>query len=323
MNAGTRALAACAGDFAFVSNGDVAVLRQALDIASACLVLVGSAHQARSARNPFTWEERADLIRAALGDAATRLQIEPLRERHDEAANEEAVRAALARHGGSSQGTMLRAADEGEALQAALFSAATPQAALAAVAALVPASTREWLSAWVGCAEYQRLREEWQQIAFEKKAWSVAPYPVVLVTVDVVVRAAGHVLLIRRGRPPGKGLRALPGGFLEPSESVYDSAVRELVEETRFELDAKAMRSALRGVKVFDHPRRSQRGRVITHAHYFDLGDRPLTRVVGSDDAAAAEWVPLSHLAAMEAQFLDDHFHILDHFLHLHQKKTL
>jgi bifunctional NMN adenylyltransferase/nudix hydrolase len=68
---------------------------------------------------------------------------------------------------------------------------------------------------------------------------------------------------------------------------------------------------------VFDHPDRSQRGRTITHAHYFDLGDRELPEVRADDDAARAEWVPIAALASMEDRFFDDHFHMLDHFLGL------
>jgi bifunctional NMN adenylyltransferase/nudix hydrolase len=37
--------------------------------------------------------------------------------------------------------------------------------------------------------------------------------------------------------------------------------------------------------------------------------------VKGGDDAASAEWVPLETLVSMEDRFLDDHFHMLDHFL--------
>ena len=92
-------------------------------------------------------------------------------------------------------------------------------------------------------------------------------------------------------------------------------SVRELVEETR--IDQAVVRAALRGVQVFDDPARSQRGRVITHAHFFDLGAAPLPRVAGGDDAAAAEWVPVGSLAGLEDQFMDDHLRILDHFLGL------
>ena len=77
------------------------------------------------------------------------------------------------------------------------------------------------------------------------------------------------------------------------------------------------LRDALREVAVFDHPDRSQRGRTITHAHYFDLGDAPLPEVQGDDDALLAEWVPLADLPTMEDLFFEDHFHMLDHFLGL------
>ena len=66
---------------------------------------------------------------------------------------------------------------------------------------------------------------------------------------------------------------------------------------------------------VFDHPDRSQRGRVITHAHYFDLGERALPAVEAGDDARSVEWVSIAEIAALEDQFHDDHFHMLDHFL--------
>ena len=97
----------------------------------------------------------------------------------------------------------------------------------------------------------------------------------------------------------------------------YQSALRELQEETHLTLLDDTMRHALKEVAVFDHPDRSQRGRTITHAHYFDLGERELPEVKAGDDAAQAKWVPIADLAAMEDRFMDDHFHMLDHFLGL------
>ena len=136
-----------------------------------------------------------------------------------------------------------------------------------------------------------------------------------LVTVDAVVRIRDEVLLIRRGRAPGKGLLAVPGGFIEQRETAYQSAVRELQEETGFHLLPSEMEHAFQGMRVFDHPDRSQRGRVITHAFYFDLGDRMLPEIAGSDDAAEARWVDIAELPSLEDQFHDDHFHLLDAFL--------
>jgi 8-oxo-dGTP diphosphatase len=48
----------------------------------------------------------------------------------------------------------------------------------------------------------------------------------------VVHDAAGRLLLVRRGREPGRGLWSLPGGRCEPGETAAEAAVREVREET-------------------------------------------------------------------------------------------
>lgn len=329
-------IAACIGTFHLPRHADFARLRHALARAPQVRVFLAGAHRPRSPRHPFTWEERAHLLQQGLGgDERQRVQFHPLRE----GVGAERTRAELAQAvpagaqvllvaGASQEGSWpVPPGWNGEALpgiaepvpesvlREQLLSAAQPATALAALQADLPPHVLQFLRDWSTGPDYAHLREEYQQIAREKAAWSVAPYPVVLVTVDAVVRAAGHVLLIRRGQAPGKGLRALPGGFLDVHETVRESALRELAEETR--LDLPELQSALRGVQVFDDPQRSQRGRVITHAHFFDLGERPLPGVRGDDDAAAAEWVPIDQLPGLEAAFMDDHFLILDHFLGL------
>src|SRR5205085_2258008 len=125
-----------------------------------------------------------------------------------------------------------------------------------------PPSTREFLRAWAQLPFLARLRQEWRELAEEHEKWAGSPYPPVFVTVDAVVRVADHVLLIRRGRAPGKGMLAVPGGFIEQRETVYQSALRELEEETGMKLFPQDMQADLRAVRVFDHPDRSPRGRV-------------------------------------------------------------
>ena len=150
-----------------------------------------------------------------------------------------------------------------------------------------------------------------------KAAWATAPYPPVFVTVDALIRWGADVLLIERGHAPGKGLLALPGGFVEPRDTLWEACLRELAEEASLAVPEAVLQRALEKVQVFDHPDRSQRGRTITHAHYFDLGNAPLPAVQADDDALQAEWIPVGQIAALEAEFFEDHFHMLDHFLQI------
>lgn len=46
----------------------------------------------------------------------------------------------------------------------------------------------------------------------------------------------GQVLLLIRGRDPGKGLFGLPGGFVDVGETVEEALCREVLEETRLEV---------------------------------------------------------------------------------------
>jgi bifunctional NMN adenylyltransferase/nudix hydrolase len=94
---------------------------------------------------------------------------------------------------------------------------------------------------------------------------------------------------------------------------VLQAALRELAEETQLVVSP----SKLRASAVFDHPHRSLRGRVITHGHCFELDDAVLPTVVPGNDAQAAHWIHISRLENLEHRLLDDHFHILDHFLGL------
>ena len=48
----------------------------------------------------------------------------------------------------------------------------------------------------------------------------------------------GRVLLIKRGINPGKGLFGLPGGFVEPQETVESALRREVKEEVNLDLTA-------------------------------------------------------------------------------------
>ena len=333
------------GRFEPVHNGHMALLQRALDSARSVIVVMGSAWQARSPKNPFTCDERAGMMLAALPAAdRSRVQALPMRDYYNEAlwvhAGRKGVapigpadaRIGLVGHFKDATSSYLSAFPGWElihverqgridatAIRDAYFGATpgTVRAALNDLAAQMPASTLDFLERFAQTTDYPALQQEWRMLRGYREAWAAAPYPPVFVTVDAVLRCQNQVLLIRRAHAPGKGLRAVPGGFIEQRETVWQSCLRELAEETHCELPEARMRAALQSVAVFDHPDRSQRGRTITHAHYFDLGDAPFPAVRADDDAMQVEWVDIEKLAALEEEFFEDHFHMLDHFLEL------
>jgi 8-oxo-dGTP diphosphatase len=48
----------------------------------------------------------------------------------------------------------------------------------------------------------------------------------------VILDAEGRILLVQRGREPGRGLWSVPGGKAEPGETLAEAAAREVLEET-------------------------------------------------------------------------------------------
>lgn len=190
---------------------------------------------------------------------------------------------------------------------------ATPDsldAALAPLAQHLPTATRSWLQQFAYTPHYPALQEEWRMLRAYRASWAGAPYPPVFVTVDALLRCQGRVLLIRRGHAPGKGLWALPGGFIDPQETLLEGCLRELREETRLKVPEPVLRGSLKAQRTFDDPFRSARGRTITQAFFFQLRNDPdLPKVKGHDDARQAFWVPLADLNA--SRLFEDHYAII------------
>jgi len=100
-------------------------------------------------------------------------------------------------------------------------------------------------------------------------------------------RRRAAILLVKRGGHPFKGSWALPGGFLQPGESLEECARRELREETGLEA------SALVPLAPRSAPGRDPRGWILS-CPYLCIVTAGAEGVRGGDDAAAAEWRPLT-----------------------------
>jgi bifunctional NMN adenylyltransferase/nudix hydrolase len=148
-----------------------------------------------------------------------------------------------------------------------------------------------------------------------KSQYAHLQHPPIFVTVDAVIFQSGHVLVVRRNSYPGKGLIALPGGFVNAytDKSIEDAMIRELREETGIRVPSPVLRGCIRNIHVFDDVHRSSRGRTITHAFNIVLPDGELPRVKGGSDADKAFWIPFSELDPRHC--FEDHYQIIKFFI--------
>ncbi len=122
------------------------------------------------------------------------------------------------------------------------------------------------------------------------------------VCVGAVAVFDDSILLVRRGRGPAQGTWSVPGGRVEPGESLAEAVIRELAEETGL----AGVCESLVGWAERMGP-----------DHHFVILDFRVTILtdadpVAGDDAAEARWVPLSEVADLTladglAEFLHDH----------------
>jgi 8-oxo-dGTP diphosphatase len=137
-----------------------------------------------------------------------------------------------------------------------------------------------------------------------KTAYDPSQYPAFAVTVDVVILTMSegrlHVLLVRRGEEPYRGMWAIPGGFKRPNETLDEAAKRELIEETG--VDAASL---LTQFGAYGDPGRDPRMNVVTVAYVAVLRD--VGAVVAGTDAAEAKLVPMVDVLDGRLELAFDH----------------
>ena len=104
--------------------------------------------------------------------------------------------------------------------------------------------------------------------------------------VGAVVVRNGTVLLVKRANMPGEGLWAIPGGRINPGETLHDAARRELLEETGVVIIPGEV------VHVFDYIERNKDGSLRFHYVIVDLmGEYVSGEPDARDDAMDARFM--------------------------------
>lgn len=332
------------GRFSPVHLAHIQTIQTASELAENVLVLIGSACAPRTTKNPWTVSERDTFMRLAAqqqnidnlfidylrdyayDDSQWAIQVGEKVANYAEALNAKTI--SVIGHDKDHSSFYLNMfphwgfvevpayPEHGETIDATKIRNLLFEGNYAFIESVVPAPVFKKIIDFTKTEHFRNLKEDWQYVQAYKKSWAAAPFPPTFVTVDAVVVQSGHVLLIQRGAAPGKGMWAMPGGFIDPYEQLVDAAIRELREETRVKVPEKVLRGSIVEQEVFADPSRSTRGRTITHCYLFKLDDtEKLPLVKGSDDAAAARWFPLSDFFNMESEMFEDHFHIVNHML--------
>ncbi len=325
------------------------MIEAALGHAAPVRVILGSAHRARTIRDPWSANERREMIRACFPEDASRLLFASVEDRlyNDQqwlADVQAAVDIVVKDNVSAMQNTGVTLVGHAKG-DSSLYLKLFPQWALHEVAlveglsaidirdlyfgteedegrgkqlrALLPAPVHAYLRVFRSGTKYPDLKREWQFIHDFRKQFQGLQYPPTFVTCDAMVVQSGHLLLVQRGAEPGKGLWALPGGFVDITERIETAMLRELHEEARIKCPEPVVRGGIRASHVFDHPERSLRGRTITHAYLIVLAPHGpgLYSITAGSDAGNAGWFPISTVLAMGESMFDDHLDIIHYFL--------
>ena len=339
------------------------IVTEALERSDTVVILVGSVFEPRNPRNPFTYEERRDMIMLSVPpEQRSRIRIRPILDwtymgnrwlvETKRVVNEvvrdlnldRKARVALIGHSKDASSYYLNMfkpdwesinVGNYENLDSTFFrniyfsnagemklrstlrhegERETPRELM------LPDAVHQFLEQFITTDAYKALREETEWNLNYRAPFTELQFPPVFQTVDAAIVHRGKILLVKRRALPGKGLWALPGGYLVPGRTLLDSILIEIKEETNLKVPPSVLLGSLVWNREFDDPYRSARGRVITQGYAFQLSnDMEQPKVRGkkleSDDEGDpdgdteyAQWFDLSDVT--RDMMFEDHWYI-------------
>lgn len=323
------------GRFQIPHFGHQYIFDHALKTGNPVLVLVGSANRSRSVRDPFTVQERIEMLRSIY--PSPQIEFIPL---PDAMYNDNLwlshvqsrVAAAQIRHCQDKVSLIGHSKDQSSyylnlfpgwqsiplpnfeginstALRKIYFSELPFSEKNNVLKTLVAPPVLAYLEKFENSPAYQYLLEEFKYVTDYKKMFEGGPHPVQHNTCDAICVQSGHVLLTRRNIMPGKGLWALPGTFIKPHETALDASIRVLRDTFRLKVPEPVLRGSMTGVHHFDDVNRSDRGRIFTVTHRFELRAMGELPKVKSTEDKEVNFMQLG-LIKPEEMFEDHYFQL-------------
>jgi len=326
------------GRFQPVHNGHIELISKAIDLANKTLVIIGSDNRPPTPRNPFSSSERIRFIKnnfddsidfeavedSLYNDVLWETQIQNLVEMHlPKRWSDLPYKVCIVGHSKDHTSSYLNKFPQWDYINIDLVGNyhstyirnSLFECNFSDIKNSLDLETFNNMLEYSCGDKFKNTKLEYDFIKNHNKMWSGTPYPVSFNTVDSLVVQSGHVLVVKRRAYPGKGLYALPGGYLNMKESMIDGAIRELREETKLKIATRTLQTCIKKRETFDHPLRSERGRIITTVFLFELGGDSLPKVKGSDDAEKALWMPVGEIYEKKKLFFEDHIDIITHML--------
>lgn len=340
-----RPYAAIIGRFQPFHMGHKALLETALKKYEKVVVVLGSAQSAPSIKNPFTPEDREAMIRPCFSEEENKklsfvsvrdypyninIWLTEVRTKVLRSLGSADLDVNLVGHFKDRSSFYLKLFpnwqfDEVQAHHGGFSSTNVRDAYLSEDSSVyedtkhLPDSVISFMKEFAKTETFSNLVEEFAYIKSykEKTKFVGANFAPTFVTTDAVLVQSGHVLVVRRKHNPGKGMLALPGGFIKENETLETACIRELKEETKIQVAKPILEANIKDRHTFDDPNRSLRGRTITTAFFIPLPENlkhGLPLVEGADDAKEAFWLPLADVSRLEDEFFEDHAHIIRYF---------
>jgi len=185
----------------------IEIIKRALAQASKVIVMMGSANQPRTIKNPFTWQEREDMIRASLpDDLSEHVEVQPIRDKVTDSQWVAQLQSIMDRYakqfsrvsiqGGEPKiGIIGHSKDDtsyyltmfpqwesievdniddihASDIRDAYFSSTNEDEFASKVGDILPTGMEDWMKAFMMTAEYERLREEFNFNVKYKRAWN-------------------------------------------------------------------------------------------------------------------------------------------------------